>query len=191
MINTLVTILIPCNNSIEGLKTTVESLIQQTKIRGTRVLVLDYGSNDGSIQFSGYASSKYFQILKIESINLKDKSPEFSIFTPYCFCISPGVILKNPDFLIEAINSISTGSKDLVYYTSKTSNPIISFFPNYFKNKNMIEISGVICKREKLYLIKNEIEREYPQFSLSDKFSKSSYKMTKAKKENKNITIFA
>ena len=70
MINSLLTIVIPCKNSVYGLKNTVESLLNQFKIQGTRVLVLDLGSDDGSYQYAAQASFEHFKKLKIESIKV-------------------------------------------------------------------------------------------------------------------------
>ena len=69
MINSLLTIIIPCKNSVYGLKDTIESLLDQFKITGTRVLILDLGSDDGSYQYAAQASYDNFKKLKPE---LKD-----------------------------------------------------------------------------------------------------------------------
>ena len=72
MINSLLTIIIPCKNSVYGLKDTIESLLDQFKITGTRVLILDLGSDDGSYQYAAQASFEHFKKLKIESIKIDD-----------------------------------------------------------------------------------------------------------------------
>lgn len=176
MINSLVTILIPSNNSVEGLKTTIESLLLQTKIKNTRVLVLDYGSDDGSFQFSAYASSEYRRILKIESIDLSKKSPEFDILTPYCFCISPGISIENKDFLIETVNSKAKEKRDFVYYRNFSKNPLTWIFPYYFLKRNKIEIGAIFCTKEKLWKIKNEKIQNRFMFSINGEITKDLYK---------------
>lgn len=176
MINSLVTILIPTNNSVDGLKTTIESILLQTKIKGTRVLVLDYGSDDGSFQFSAYASSEYKRILKIESIDLSKNAPEFEILTPYCLCISPGVIFENKDFLIDVVNSKGKENRDLIYYRGIPKNPLVDLFPYYFLKKGQIGIGSIFCNKERLWKIENEKTKEGFTFILKDKINKDLHK---------------
>jgi hypothetical protein len=180
LINSLVTILIPTNNSVEGLKTTIESLILQTRVKNTRVLVLDYGSDDGTVQYSQYASYEYRRILKIESIDLKENPPTFEVFSPYCLCLSPGVILENYDFIIEAVNSISRESRNILYY-KKSGKLLTDFFPYSSIQKDKIEIIGIFCYKEMLWKIKNEKGENNFMFLLNEKITRDQYKMVGSK----------
>jgi len=180
LINSLVTILIPTNNSVEGLKTTLESLILQTRIKNTRVLVMDYGSEDGTVQYSDYAAYKYRSILKIESIDLKENPPEFDVLSTYCLCLSPGVVLEDRDFLIEAVNTVSREGRSILYY-KKSGKLLIDLFTYSSIQKGKIEIIGVFCYKENLWKIKNEKGDRNFIFLLDEKITKNQNKMIVSK----------
>jgi hypothetical protein len=172
--------LIPANNSVEALKTTIESLLLQTRIKNTRVLVLDYGSYDGTVQYSQYASYEYRGILKIESIDLKENPPSFEVFSPYCLCLSPGVVLENYDFIMEAVNTVSRESRSILYY-KKSRKLFTDFFPYSSVQKDKIEIIGVFLYREMLHKIKNVKGKNNFTFTINEKIFKNQYKMVGSK----------
>lgn len=108
MLSSLITIIIPCENSLPGIKSTIENLLDQTKIRGTRVIVLDKGSKDGSIQYSIQAGYDLSKRLTIETFNVTDNKDFYKVVnTPYVLWISPGLIFKSRDYIFDAINLLS------------------------------------------------------------------------------------
>jgi len=78
------------------LKSTIESLVFQTRIRGTRVLVADFGSKDGSIQYAQQVSSELRNTLVVEPFDFKGERDKVfsSVTTPYVFYIAPGKTIK-------------------------------------------------------------------------------------------------
>lgn len=149
MINSLVTIIIPCNNSVYELKDTVESLINQFKIQGTRVLILDLGSNDGSYQYAAQASSDHFKQLKIESIKIDKVLNLFGFIkelrTPYSMVITPGSIIKNTDFVFDTINRVSGNAIPNVYFKNYQLIKRILPFRN-IRNKEL-EINCIVSEK--------------------------------------------
>lgn len=181
MLKNLITILIPSNNSIEGLKTTVNSIFSQTKIKGTRVMILDYGSTDGSFQYTAQASSDLSRILKIESLDLKDKIPDFQIYTPYCLWISPGIILEERDFIMDEINMNSFMEKNCLYVLNKNTDILKNIFLKYYINKNQIEICGILCGIEDFTKIKNQKDGDFFNFFSDPKISLEKYRISRSK----------
>jgi hypothetical protein len=120
LINSLLTIIIPCKNSVYGLKDTVESLLNQFKIAGTRVLILDLGSDDGSYQYADQASFEHFKKLKIESIKVDKDLNLFKFIdelrTSYSMVITPGSIMKDPEFIFNSINKVLSNRNANVYF---------------------------------------------------------------------------
>jgi len=109
LISTLLTIVIPCKDSVNELKSTIENIVTQTKINSTRVLVLDLGSKDGSYQYAAQASSEYIRTLKIESIKYdpsKILETINNINSLYVLSVLPGTNFKSNDFILDSLNSI-------------------------------------------------------------------------------------
>jgi len=109
LISTLLTIVIPCKDSVHELKSTIENIVNQTKIKSTRVLVLDMGSKDGSYQYADQASSEYSRILKIESIKYdpnKIWETINNIDSLYVLSVLPGTNFKSKDFILDSLNNI-------------------------------------------------------------------------------------
>ena len=155
MINSLLTIIIPCKNSLYGLKDTIESLLDQFKIAGTRVLILDLGSDDGSYQYAAQASFEYFKKLKIESIKIDDDLNLFKFIdelrTPYSMVITSGSIPKNPDFIFNSINNISVKKVPSVYLKKYPIGKRILPLRN-IRNKEL-EINCIVSEKNFLYEI--------------------------------------
>lgn len=147
MIKYLVTVVIPCNNSLEGLKKTLESISSQTKVIGTKVFVADLGSNDGSIQ--------YVQQLFYNPINSIDVSPvdfikdaqqtKGLIKTPYVFTLLPGEILDNKDFLMNQINNSCFDEKAIIYRGESFIKRVIKRLKGL---KGLNRYTGVLCNRD-------------------------------------------
>jgi hypothetical protein len=119
MVSSLLTIIIPSKDSVFDLKKTIEDLITKTKIKGTKVIVADFNSNDGSAQYSIQASSELIKDLKIFPVNIKDGEILGDlidrIVTPYIMIISPGVIINDKDLIIKSLNELFNSQHTLVY----------------------------------------------------------------------------
>ncbi len=155
MINSLLTIIIPCKNSLYGLKDTIENLLDQFKITGTRVLILDLGSDDGSYQYAAQASFEHFKKLKIESIKIDDDLNLFKFIdelrTPYSMVITPGSISKNPDFIFNSINNISIKKVPSVYLKKY---PIVKrILPLRNIRNKVLEINCIVSEKNFLWEI--------------------------------------
>lgn len=155
MINSLLTIVIPCKNSVYGLKNTVESLLNQFKIQGTRVLVLDLGSDDGSYQYAAQASFEHFKKLKIESIKVDSELNLFKFIdelrTPYSMVITPGSTIKDTDFIFNSINKVLTNKNANVYFKKYPLTKRILPLRN-IRNKEL-EINCIVSEKNFLWEI--------------------------------------
>ena len=155
MINSLLTIVIPCKNSLYELKDTVESLLNQFKIQGTRVLILDLGSDDGSYQYAAQASFEHFKKLKIESIKVDRDLNLFKFIdelrTPYSMVITPGSIIKDTDFVFDSINKVLTNKNANVYFKKYPLAKRILPLRN-IRNKEL-EINCIISEKNFLWEI--------------------------------------
>lgn len=140
MLKSLLTIIIPCKNCVMELKRTIESLPNKTKISGIRVLIPDFGSVDGSIQYAAQASSEYSKFIRIESIEMKEgkdlKDLSETVNTPYVLIINPGSTFSDRDIILNSINKIS-GSRDILVYLKRT-NIINRFIVSLLKDKRKI-----------------------------------------------------
>ena len=148
MIASLVTIIIPCKDSFYKIKASIENIAKQTRISGTRILILDLGSEDGSIQYAAQASLDFSRLLNIESLRITDenKTSFYSeIETPYVLWIKPGTILDSKDFIFNSINS-AKNSKNMYIHTYK-ENIIKRIFPLYYLKNEKISLSCIFCKR--------------------------------------------
>jgi hypothetical protein len=168
MINNLLTIVIPCKNSVRGLKKTVEDLMDKTKISGTSIIIPDFGSLDGSFQYAAQSSSEFHKILRIESIKMEDgedlSNLKDIVKTPYALVIVPGVSFKNKDIFIESINSISNEETPLAYLKkNKALDPIMGSLLKkrrkvkavFIKKENITDISSIYNSDDPEIIIKN------------------------------------
>lgn len=164
MINSLVTIIIPCNNSVYELKDTVESLLDQFKIQGTRVLILDLGSDDGSYQYAAQAAFEHFKKLKIESLKVDKGLSLFKFIdelrTPYSMVITPGSIIKDVDFVFDSINKVLENKIPNVYFKEYPLTKRILPLRN-IRNKEL-EINCIVSEKNFLW----EIEFANNTFSI-------------------------
>lgn len=138
MITTLLTIVIPCKDSVQELKLTIENLAIQTRIISTKVLVLDIGSSDGSFQYASQASVEYAKILKIESINYKDSNifeVMDNIRSVYTLIVLPGTNFISRDFIFDNINLLMS-SENIFAFTNRSKNIIADMV---FPNKRLID----------------------------------------------------
>jgi hypothetical protein len=158
LINSLLTIIIPCKNSVYGLKDTVESLLNQFKIAGTRVLILDLGSDDGSYQYADQASFEHFKKLKIESIKVDKDLNLFKFIdelrTSYSMVITPGSIMKDPEFIFNSINKVLSNRNANVYFKKYPLTKRILPIRN-IRNKELV-INCVISEKNFLWEIQFE-----------------------------------
>ncbi len=147
MIKEILTIVIPSKDCVYSIKNTLENLTTKTKILGTNILVLDFGSNDGSFQYVAQASSDFSRILRIESIRMKEDECISDILnnirTPYVLVIKPGVVSDDPDIIMNSINKILEENKTLVYLKDLG---IFNRVINIFKRKD--NPSLIFSKRE-------------------------------------------
>ncbi len=158
MIDSLLTIVIPCKNSVHGLKNTVESLLEQFKIQGTRVLILDLGSDDGSYQYAAQASFEHFKKLKIESIKVDRDLNLFKFIdelrTPYSMVITPGSTIKGTDFIFNSINKVLANRNANVYFKKYPLVKRILPLRN-IRNKEL-EINCIVSEKNFLWEIEFE-----------------------------------
>lgn len=159
MVNNLLSIIIPCLNSVIELKKTIEDFKLKTKIKGTNILVADFGSNDGSIQYSSQASSELLKTLKIHSLEIKeDESLNIlskQIQTPHILVALPGTVFKDPDVFISSLNELFSDT-DVLIYLEKNSALDAIILP-FIINKRRIK--AIFCKKEMINQI-NFIESE-------------------------------
>lgn len=138
MISTLLTIVIPCKDSVYELKSTIENIVNQTKINSTRVLVLDMGSKDGSYQYADQAGSEYSRILKIESIKYdhnKIWETINNIDSLYVLLVLPGTNFKSKDFILDSLNNIISEENIYIFTFPKKRSIKEILFPR----KSLIE----------------------------------------------------
>jgi len=158
LIDSLLTIVIPCKNSVHGLKNTVESLLEQFKIQGTRVLILDLGSDDGSYQYAAQASFDHFKKLKIESIKVDRDLNLFKFIdelrTPYSMVITPGSTIKGTDFIFNSINKVLANRNANVYFKKYPLVKRILPLRN-IRNKEL-EINCIVSEKNFLWEIEFE-----------------------------------
>ncbi len=189
MINTLVTIVIPSKNSLEGLKSTLNSILFQTKIKGTRVIVLDYGSTDGSAQYVAHVSSEFFKMLKIECLDFSKESKKIEVDTPYVFFASPGSTFKHSDLIINGVNLNSLTSKNSAYIIDNTKNIFKRFFHYYFPKKDAKGIIGVLCKSTEIDQIKNIKSGDFFNFSIEGDLTRNKYLISSAEIEKSAVIL--
>ena len=153
MISTLLTIVIPCKNSVKSLKKTVEDLIKKTKVKNTRVLVLDFGSVDGSYQYASQASSDFIRMIRIESIRMKEgetiKSALDLIDTPYVLVMTPGSTFSDPDLLISSVNEAPKMEYPIAYL--RRVDFINNFMSTFIKKKR--KVNAIFSKKEVLNIL--------------------------------------
>lgn len=158
MLDSLITIIIPTKDSFPKIKETIDNIILQTKIKDVNILIADFGSTDGSYQYSAQASFELFKKVKIESLNYsKVKDPILnlmeSIKTPYTLFITPGVILEDPDFILESINFIMKNDKGVMVYNKKIEGSVAEMIKKWCDNmflssyiKKQLPLKIFMCK---------------------------------------------
>ena len=176
MINSLLTIIIPCENSVFELKNTIENIIKQTKIRGTNVLVLDNKSKDGTAEYAAQASSDYSRVL---SINVVDSAKEDYVINSgelksYILWIKPGITFRSPDSVINMINLIMKDENILILTNGK-----INFFNSYYLKKGKININCLMCKKNDIDLIDYKKDNESKLFPFNKKIGLKKYQIIK------------
>jgi glycosyltransferase involved in cell wall biosynthesis len=168
MVNTLLTIVIPCKNSVRDLKKTVEDITKKTKVKGTRVLILDFGSIDGSYQYAAQSSTELSRILRIESIKMNEgktiKDALDLIDTPYILVMKPGSTFKDQDLLISSINEILKNSHQIAYL--RRHNIVNNVMSNLIKNRRKID--AVFTKSESINIMDYGHDDQDPEISFRD-----------------------
>lgn len=163
MLDSLITIIIPTKDSFPKIKETIDNIILQTKIKNVNILIADFGSTDGSYQYSAQASFELFKRVKIESLNYsKVKYPILnlmeSIKTPYTLFITPGVILEDPDFILESINYLMKNDKGIMVYNKKIEGSVGEMIKKWCDNmflssyiKKQLPLKIFMCKTKYVY----------------------------------------
>ena len=168
MVNTLLTIVIPCKNSVRDLKKTVEDITKKTKVKGTRVLILDFGSIDGSHQYAAQSSTELSRILRIESIKMNEgktiKDALDLIDTPYILVMKPGSTFKDQDLLISSINEILKNSHQIAYL--RRHNIVNNVMSKLIKNRRKID--AVFTKSESINIMDYGHDDQDPEISFRD-----------------------
>lgn len=176
LIKSIITIIIPSENCASELKATIDNLLLQTKIKDTKILILDNKSNDGSIQYAAQAS---FELRKTLNINVIDASVNgYKIkeeeLNPYVLWIKPGVTFKSKDSIINMINSVMKDENILILTNGK-----INFFNSYYLKKGKISINCLICKKNEIDLIDYKKEGKSIYFPFSQKIRSKKYRIIK------------
>ena len=168
MVNTLLTIVIPCKNSVRDLKKTVEDITKKTKVKGTRVLILDFGSIDGSHQYAAQSSTELSRILRIESIKMDEgktiKDALDLIDTPYILVMKPGSTFKDQDLLISSINEILKNSHQIAYL--RRHNIVNNVMSKLIKNRRKID--AVFTKSESINIMDYGHDDQDPEIYFRD-----------------------
>ena len=175
-IKSIITIIIPSENCAAELKSTIDNLVLQTKIKGTKILVLDNKSNDGSVP---YAAQAAFDLRNTLSINVIDASSDgYKIkeeeLNPYVLWIKPGVTFRSKDSIINMINSVMRNENILILTNGK-----INFFNSYYLKKGKISINCLMCKKNDISLIDYKKEGESMYFPFSQKIMSKKYRIVK------------
>ena len=150
MISTLLTIVIPCKNSVHELKSTIENIVNQTKINSTRVLVLDMGSDDGSHQYAAQASVEYGRVLKIESVKYdpnKIWETINNISSLYVLVVLPGTNFKSNDFIFGELNNILSEENVYIFPTNKRRSIKEILFPHKSLLEGKTKISTLLISK--------------------------------------------
>lgn len=168
MISTLLTIIIPCKNSVIELKKTINDIAKKTKIKDTRVLVLDFGSIDGSYQYAAQASNEMIRIIRIESIKMEEgetvKDAYNLVNTPYVLVMTPGSTFKDSDIFLTSINEVSRINYPVVYL--KRTDFINDLMSKFLKNKRKID--AIFSDKECLNVLEYNPEDQNSDISLEN-----------------------
>jgi hypothetical protein len=176
LISSIITIIIPSENCLFDLKKTIENISDQTKIRGTKILVLDKESSDGSIQYVTQASFDFRNILNIQVIDCsKDFFPiKEEELNRYVIWIKPGIIFKSKDSIFNLSNLINSKQNPLIF-TNKNFN----FLRRLYTNKDNIDISFIACKKDDNKIIEYKKEGEKIIFPFTNNFKNKKYSLLK------------
>ena len=167
-IDTLLTIVIPCKNSVIELKKTINDIVKKTKIKGTRVLVLDFGSIDGSYQYAAQASNEMIRTIRIESIRMKEgetvKDAYNLVHTPYVLVMVPGSTFSDPDLFFTSLNEVSKINYPVAYL--KKEDFINDLISRFLKNKR--KINAIFADKESLNILVHNPEGPDSDISLEN-----------------------
>ena len=167
MIDSLINIIIPCFNSIHELKQTLDSIARQTKIRGTRIIVLDKGSTDGTHQYAHQASIEYKRVLNINVVEAKENNFPLTKeeLKNYLIWISPGTTLDSSDSIMNIVNNIDH-IIDFCIYKRKKINPFSYVIDRVNLKRGHLQIECLICKKEDVSFIEYFKENNRMSFKL-------------------------
>ena len=153
MINTLLTIVIPCKNSVIELKKTINDIVKKTKIKRTRVLVLEFRSIDRSYQYAAQASNEMIRTIRIESIRMKEgetvKDAYNLVHTPYVLVMVPGSTFSDPDLFFTSLKEVSKINYPVAYL--KKEDFINDLISRFLKNKR--KINAIFADKESLNIL--------------------------------------
>lgn len=176
MISSFLTIVIPSKNSFPKLVETLSNIIGQTRIRGTKVIITDFGSSDGSLEYAHQESFQFSSNISIFPKSFKEGKETYHheisqmVETPYILFISPGSILTSKDSIMNLVNGLSTSKKNFIVGTKKNKNQIADFFDNI---KSLVkpntEFELILCRTKMLDSIK--IDDDLRFYLNSDEYS--------------------
>ena len=168
MISNLLTIVIPCKNSVMSLKKTIEDIIKKTKVKNTRVLVLDFGSVDGSYQYASQASGEFIRMIRIESLKMEEgetiKNALDLIDTPYVLVMTPGSTFKNQDLFLTSVNEIAKIEYPIAYL--RKVDFINNFMSAFIKSKR--KVNAIFSKKEVLSILDYKYDEQDAEISFDN-----------------------
>lgn len=153
MISSFLTIVIPSMDTFPRLVETISTLLRQTRIRGTKVIIADLGSSDGSLEYAHQESFEFRKNISIFPKSFKDGRETYyhdlfeMIETPYVLFLTPGAVLESNDSIMNLINEFSLRNKNFIAGTKKNKNQIVDLFTD-FKSllKPETKFDLIICK---------------------------------------------
>jgi len=168
MISNLLTVIIPCKNSVISLKKTVEDIIKKTKVINTRIIILDFGSTDGSYQYAAQASSEHIRSVRIESVKMEEENNIKDcldlINTPYILVITPGATFSDNDIFISSVNGINNTDYPIAYL--RKTDILNNIMSTFIKSRRKID--AIFSKKELLSILDYRYDDPSPEILLND-----------------------
>jgi glycosyltransferase involved in cell wall biosynthesis len=114
-----ITIVIPCRNEINYIGRTIHHINAQHNIRGTRIIIADGNSDDGTAEFIDFMIDLYKDTLKIERIRGgkvaygRNKGAAM-VKTPYILFMDADVILTRDNIINNTMYELDWNKLDLL-----------------------------------------------------------------------------
>ena len=173
MISSFLTIVIPSMDSFPRLIETINTLLRQTRIKGTKVIIADLGSSDGSLEYAHQESFEFRKNITIFPKSFKEGRETYyhdlfgMIETPYVLFLTPGSILESKDSVMNLVNEFSIRNKKFIVGAKKNKNTFIDLFTSVkslINPENRFDL--IICRTNMLNYIKLDDDLK---FSLEEK----------------------